>query len=150
MRRIYIAAIIIAAALVSSLAAPAATSIIYYTDFEELPLEMVALGGWCVRYSGVVKCSDNDMGPGSASYYLYYVDLSYIDRMWISSRVRLPEAPNTSVNYGIAVLDSNMDKAYIAVIDGYNGWIYILSWNVDVPNGWYSIGVLPDRCEQYP
>jgi hypothetical protein len=142
MRRIYIAAIIIAAALVSSLAAPAATSIIYYyTDFEELPRVMALLGGWCEQYNGAVTCSDDDTGLGFASYYLYFVDLSYIDRMWINSKVWLPEAPNTSVNYGIALIDDAMDKAYIAIIDSYTGWVHIISYNVDAPNGWQDISL---------
>ena len=136
-----VAAIIIAAALVSSLAAaPAAASIIYYTDFEELPLEMATLGGVCRWSGGVVTCSDNDMGTGGVSYYLYIVDISALVGMWISTKVRLPNAPSASVCYGIALLSSDMNKAYIAVIDGYNGWVYILSWNVEVPYGWTSIG----------
>jgi hypothetical protein len=141
MRRLYIAVVIVAAALASCLVAPAAAaSIIYYTDFEELSREMVTLGGVCSRSGGVVTCRDNDMGTGDASYYLYYVDLSFINSLWISSKVRLPAAPSTSVNYGIAVLSSNMDKVYAAVIDGYNGRIYILSYNVESPGGWRSIG----------
>jgi hypothetical protein len=141
MRRLCIAAIIIAAALVISLATAAAASVIYYTDFEELPLEMVNLGGMCEQSNGVVTCSDNDMGTGFASYYLYYVDLSNLNGLWISTKVRLPRAPSLSVNYGIALLSSDMNKAYIAVIDSYNGWVYILSWNVNVPYGWSNIGV---------
>jgi hypothetical protein len=142
MRRLCIVAIIVVAALVISLATPAAAaSVIYYTDFEELPVEMLNLGGACEQGDGVVTCSDNDMGIGYTSYYLYYADLSNIDRMWITTKVRLPEAPNTSVNYGIALLNSDMNKAYIAIIDSLNGWVYILSWNVSAPNGWSGISV---------
>jgi hypothetical protein len=142
MRRLYIVAIIVAAAIVISLATTATVvSVIYYTDFEELPLEMVNLGGVCEQSDGVVTCSDNDMGTGFASYYLYKVNLSNLDRMWISTKARLPSAPNVSVDYGIALLSSDMNKVYIGVIDGYNGWVYILSWNVNAPNGWSNIGI---------
>jgi len=158
MRRSYtaaIAAIIVAAALASFLAASVeSVSIIYYTDFSELPpaYEMGVIGATCKSMDGTVKCTDQDGGPGSAGYYIYSKDVANT-RLWISSKTRFSSSSVSggSTRYGLALLSSGMeDKAYFGFINSSTGKVSIFAYNLLGTGEWQDLSLYLTGRDQIP
>jgi hypothetical protein len=114
---------------------------LYYTDFESYPVPgWTNRGGiWSLQpgYKGnSVQGTDNNQGIGRASQYYYNTSLANYTSLWASVKTMRQAGNNW---YGLALINSGLDRLYEVAIYRAGGTINIRSYNVESPNDWYQL-----------
>lgn len=114
---------------------------LYYTDFEYYPVPgWTNMGGtWSSQpgYKGYsVQGADNNQGIGRASQYYYNTSLANYTSLWASVKTMRQAGNNW---YGLALINSGLDRLYEVAIHRAGGTINIRSYNVESQNDWYQL-----------
>jgi len=123
---------------------------LYYTDFEALPSDWSAIGGWWGLTTGfkgrAVEGRDNNQGVGRASQYCYSENFSSYLSLWVSTktflRTKLGPRPNLYSIALIRTLSPKDNSMYVIGINSETGSVEVWSYNVEGSEAGLSLIVL--------